>query len=673
VLRLERHRLGPRVFVLGRRVHEWHLGALVVTAAVVTALLSLIRPVAAVSAGLIGLWLIVKDWPDLIHASRDTTGWRLGLHRRPLPLRPVRRLDDVPALAAIATAVVGIVDLVSAVTPNVSWRGDALVHVEPVSVMRSAHALAVPTSFALMLTAYYLYRRRSGALHIALGLMVALTVFNVVKGLDIEEAVLSVSCAGLLWASRSSFYGRHEPGTIRSAALRLPLLLAGAFLTALAVVAIAAPASASFGAILRETGDLLLWQPGPFGFEDELAKTGLAVELISILTVLAAAYVLFRPLAAPRDLPDAELRHAAAKLVHEHGTDTLAFFKLRTDKHYLFNPGRTAFVGYRTESGVLMISGDPVGEPPAVADLMRSVVAFAEERSLRIAAVGVSPAGRAVFEQTGLRALYIGDEAIVETQQFSLEGRAIRKVRQSVSRLEKAGYRIHSAELGSLDESVTLELEEVADDWRRGAPERGFSMAMDSLRNPHGAKTLVVYATDEQGAIRGFLHFVPSYGRNAVSLSFMRRRHDTPNGLTEFMIVEAIDLMRGRGVTEVSLNFSVFARLIREPEGMLERVAGRLIVLGDTWFQIERLYRFNAKFFPRWEPRYFMYERRFGLPRAGIAALWLEGQLPRPALRSRRRDLSRVWSGRLRPRSARGSRLAPDDPEQVPDDQHVHR
>ena len=64
---------------------------------------------------------------------------------------------------------------------------------------------------------------------------------------------------------------------------------------------------------------------------------------------------------------------------------------------------------------------------------------------------------------------------------------------------------------------------------------------------------------------------------------------------------------------------------------------GKAIALGDTWFQIERLYRFNAKFFPRWEPRYFMYERRFGLPRAGIAALWLEGQLPKPALLGGRR------------------------------------
>jgi lysyl-tRNA synthetase, class II len=40
-----------------------------------------------------------------------------------------------------------------------------------------------------------------------------------------------------------------------------------------------------------------------------------------------------------------------------------------------------------------------------------------------------------LWEQPQLRARYIGDEAIVDTSSFSLEGRAIQKVRQSVSRL----------------------------------------------------------------------------------------------------------------------------------------------------------------------------------------------------------------------------------------------
>ena len=635
MLRIVRHRLGLRVYLFRRRIHEWHLGLAVLTGGAVAAMAGELTPVPALVIALVGLWLIAKDWSDLTRTRRDATSWRLGLHRRPFRFRPSRHLDDVPAIAAVGVAVVAIVDLVSAVTPNVSWRGHVLVHLEPLALMRGAHALAVPVSFALLITAYYLYRRRSRALRIAFVLMAALTVFNVVKGLDVEEAAMTAVAAALLWGSRSSFYVRHEPATLRSAVWRVPLLLAGVFLVSLAAVAFAAPATASASDIVRATGDLLLWQTAPFAFHDELAQTGLAVGLTGLLALLVGAYLIFRPLAAPRDLPDPELRRAAAELVREHGADTLSFFKLRTDKHYLFNPEETAFVGYRIESSVLMISGDPIGEQKGVATLLPVLVEFAEQRSLRLAALGVSSEARALLEQAGLRALYMGDEAIVDTGQFSLEGRPIRKVRQSVSRLRKAGYRTAVSELGSLDPAVVSRLEEIAQDWRRGAPERGFSMAMDSLRNPHGEKTLVVYAVDDQGEIRGFLHFVPTYGRDAVSLSFMRRQRETPNGLTEFMIVEAIDHLRARGVCEVSLNFAAFARLIRNPSGVVERTLGRVLALGDTWFQIERLYRFNAKFFPRWEPRYFMYERRFGLPRAGIAALWLEGQLPKPKIRHR--------------------------------------
>ena len=638
MLRFERHELGPRVYVFGLRIHEWHLGAAVVAVAVATGMTRWVGIVGTIVLGLVGVWLILKDWPDLTRSRRDTTGWRLWLHRRPLPLRPVRRLDDVPAIAAVATAIVGIIDLGSSLTPNVSWRGRVLVHFEPVGMMRSVHALAAPVSIALVITAYYLLRRRALAFRVALTLMILLTVFNLVKGLDIEEAILTAAGAALLWASRSSFYVRHEPTSLRSAIWRVPLLIGGGIAASIMLVIAAAPSGASARGVVRETFDLLLWQVGPYRFHDEFAHMGLGVELIGLAMLAGTGYLLFRPLAAPRDLPDAEVRHAAAALVREHGTDTLAFFKLRGDKHYLFSPDHKAFAGYRVESGVMMVSGDPVGDGEAVRALIPKIARFAEDRDLRIAALGVSAEGRALFEEAGLRALYLGDEAIVETRVFNLEGRAIRKVRQSVSRLEIAGYRTQTAELSALGVDVVGSLERIASDWRHGEIERGFSMAMDSLDNPHNAETLVVVALDADGEVRGFLHFVPVYGRSAVSLSFMRRDHDTPNGLTEFMIAKAIEELRERGIEEVSLNFAAFARLLREPHGVLERLAARVITLGDTWFQIERLYRFNAKFFPRWQPRYFMYERRFGLPRAGIAALWLEGQLPRPTRRGRERE-----------------------------------
>ena len=164
MFKVERHRLGVRVYVFGLRIHEWHLGLAVLAGDAVAVLLQALGVLPALGIALVGIWLIAKDWPDLTQSTRDTTAWRLGLHRKPLRLRPSQQLDDVPVVAAFAVAVVAVVDLVSAVTPNVSWRGHVLVHVEPLAVMRTAHALAVPVSFALLVTAYYLYRRRSHAL-----------------------------------------------------------------------------------------------------------------------------------------------------------------------------------------------------------------------------------------------------------------------------------------------------------------------------------------------------------------------------------------------------------------------------------------------------------------------------------------------------------------------------
>src|SRR6476619_783270 len=287
MLKFVRNPLGVRVYVLRRRIHEWHLGLAVLALGAVSTLIGVLGLVPVRGMALAGVWLVVKDWRDLTPSGRDATSWRLGLHRRPLRFRPSRQLDDVPAFAAVGVAVVAIIDLISAVTPNIGWRGDVLLDVEPVAVMRGAHALAVPVSFALLVTAYYLYRRRYRALQVALPLLAALTMFSLVKGLDLEEACLTATAAALLWAGRSSFCVRHAPGTLRAALWRVPLLFAVVFLASVTAVAFAAPGSASALDVVRGTGDLFLWQRPPFAFPaDELAQIGLAVQLTGLLALL---------------------------------------------------------------------------------------------------------------------------------------------------------------------------------------------------------------------------------------------------------------------------------------------------------------------------------------------------------------------------------------------------
>jgi len=505
----------------------------------------------------------------------------------------------LPRLAAGAAAFVGLVNIGSALTPNIRWRGHLLLQFEPVQAMRLFHALTLPAGTALLLVAPYLLKRRRRALQGAVVLMLALGAFDLLKGLDFEETLITWVTAAVLLCGRRSFTVRHDPITPASAIWRAPLLLGGG--AAIAVLA--------------------AWASQPDG-----------VQAVALVTLLSMTYVVFRPLAAPRGLPGPVARAAAAELVRAHGRDTLSFFKLRSDKQYFFAADRKAFVGYRIESGVLLLSGDPVGSPEAVGALLTELRRFAEVRGLRLGAVGASEALCPLYEEMGLRTIYLGDEAILELERFSLEGRAIRKVRQSVTRLIKAGYSAELRELATLEEATLEQVELVLERGREGAPERGFSMTMDSLQSQFCEETLVVLGRDPEGEIRGVLHFVPCYGRPAVSLSFMRRDPTTPNGLTEFLVVQAVDLLRQRRIEELSLNFAAFARYMHSPRKASERLLGKIATLCNPFFQIESLYRFNAKFFPRWEPRYLVYQGALGLPRASIAAMCAEGQLPKLSL-----------------------------------------
>ncbi|HEX3690488.1 MAG TPA: phosphatidylglycerol lysyltransferase domain-containing protein [Solirubrobacteraceae bacterium] len=542
-----------------------------------------------------------------------------------------------PALAAIAAALVGLINVASALTPDIRWRGRLLLDIEPVQAMRLFHAFALPAGAALLLVSPYLLKRRRRAWQTAISLMVALGLLDLLKGLDVEETVLTWATAAMLLSSAAEFRVQHDAITLRSSVWRVPVL--GAFGLSLAgFAAWISEGHPSFSSVARETGDLLAWQAGPLRFEQHaighhaVAWVPLGVHLLEIGTLLAMAYVIFRPLAAPASLPGPGARRAAAEIVRAHGSDTLSFFKLRADKQYFFSSDRSAFVGYRVENGVLLLSGDPVGPDEALAELLADLKTFARTRGLKLAAVGASERLLPLWERFGLRTMYLGDEAIIEVGEFSLEGRPIRKVRQSVSRLVKAGYVAELHRVSELTAAIAAEVEEVLKRGREGAPERGFSMAMDSLHGDHGEDTLVVLARDDSDSarpVRGVLHFVPCFGRSAMSLSFMRRDPSTPNGLTEFMVVSAVQLLRERGVDEMSLNFAAFARWIHSPERPAERALGKAIALGNRFFQIESLYRFNAKFFPRWQPRYLVYEGALGLPRASLAAMWAEGQIPK--------------------------------------------
>jgi lysyl-tRNA synthetase class 2 len=255
--------------------------------------------------------------------------------------------------------------------------------------------------------------------------------------------------------------------------------------------------------------------------------------------------------------------------------------------------------------------------------------------------MGCSELGGTAWHRAGLQALELGDEAVLQTATFSLDGRAMRGVRQAVRRVERAGYSCRVRRVRELSQQELAEVRRVAQSWRDGETERGFSMALGRCGDPADGECVLVTA-EREGQLRGLLHFVP-WGADGLSLDLMRRDRQSENGINELLVTEAVRAACDLGVTRLSLNFAVFRSALERGErlgaGPITRAWRSLLVFASRWWQIESLYRFNAKFGPEWEPRFVCFRTSRDLPRVAVAALEAEAFLvwpdlsPRPFLR----------------------------------------
>ena len=206
------------------------------------------------------------------------------------------------------------------------------------------------------------------------------------------------------------------------------------------------------------------------------------------------------------------------------------------------------------------MSGDPVGEESEIDALLaelqthraRPRLAARGRRRLRASTC------RATARSASSRSRW-GRRPCCGRRSSRSKGRAIRKVRQSVTRLQKAGYSFRVVAADDVSPELEEELADVSAAWRGDQPERGFSMTIDDLHVPG---TVLAIAADEHGRIGGFLHLAPSPAGGGWSLSTMRRRPDSPNGLTEFLIVETVEWAKAEGASELSLNFCAFTDVI---------------------------------------------------------------------------------------------------------------
>jgi len=615
-------------------------------------------PVADLHPAVVASWPLGASWPPAPEVAADR-----------VRVRRVRRL------AAGAIFLAGLFDLITAVSRPAAGDLHLIQEYLPLGVAQAAGALVALAGIGLIMLARGILRGQHRAWLVATVLLATTLGLHLVHGAHFGDLVLTLLVLLLLLAERDIFGAAADQASARSAAFTL--LIGGVMAVGAALLAIEVSGRVTRHPLPSWPHVLLAATEGLVGLhtvalpdpiEDWAFPSLLAV---GVGLALVALYLLTRPVVDRRLssgrpsstlIPAGEvtagglttdevtaggvtavpIRAVSARraadirardIVRRHGTGTLDYFALRDDKQWFFH--RDSLVAYAVYGGVCLVSPDPIGPQGERYHVWDAFRHYCDRRGWAVAVIAASEEWLPLYRDAGMRHVYIGDEALVDVQRFSLQGGSMKGLRQAVNRVERHGYTARFLDPSKITPEVGRPLVELMSRNRRGDEERGFSMMLGRMFDPRDTGLLLTAVYGPDGEPAAMCQFVPSAAIRGFSLDLMRRDPgDHPNGLLDFALCSTIEHLRRRGQHGLSLNFAAMRSTLEgeSGDGLTQRVERWALRRMSGVLQIESLWRFNAKYEPGWLPRYVVYDSLEQLAPALVSILRAESMSDMPVV-----------------------------------------
>ncbi len=546
---------------------------------------------------------------------------------------------------SLAVAAQGLINLFSALLSHPPQRLVALRRIVPTTVLDTSRTFTLLAGALLLVTAWGLRRGKRRAFVAAMFLCAVSVPVNMLKAFDFEEATAATALLFALGVTGDAF-------RVKSRELSLRALRSRALVAALAFVVYAVAGcwildalyggGGSFSRAVSEAAYRL------FGVGHEILTLPYQVGpharnvvrwFLDSLGILAFTFVAVIALAALKPVRHRgrhRLDTARVKaLLERYGDSSLAAFALAPDADYFFSANGRAVIAYRFESDTLIAIGDPIGPEEDLSPLLEAFAAHCSERDWSFAVFQARPERLPLYRALGWRALHIGEDPVLWTDRFTLEGSAMGDVRRATRKLESAGLLARhfvpganpfdSAHAGGLSD----QLRQISNEWlgSRRSGEKDFSMGRFDPQRLAREWIAVAWDREARRAV-GFVTWVPIWARRGWALDLMRRRNDAPAGVMEFLIAKSVEAAKERGDAMLSLSLSALAKVDgSEGKGALEptpdkaqdRARAFLMQHLARFYGFEGLFRWKEKFGPAFEDRYLVYPDPLQLPRVALA------------------------------------------------------
>lgn len=513
----------------------------------------------------------------------------------------------IPRLLSVLIFSAGVILLVSGATPNLPHRLEILRDLLPLPMIEISHFIGSLLGVVLLFLAFGIRQRLDAAYIMSIILLTLGVVTSLLKGLDYEEATFLGISLLLLLPSHKYFY--------RKSAFSSFWLSRTAFL-AIATALIGSIWLGFFAYRHVEYSNELWWK---FEFQGDVSRFLRATVGVAVLGVSLSLSRLLRPTRPRLGTVTSSDMETVSRIITDPSNDsTMAWLAVLGDKQFLFSESGHSFLMYAISGRSWIAMGDPVGDPEEAQELITDFRRQCARAGGWSVFYSVQEANLSLYIDQGLTLMKIGEDAVVDLSEFTIEGGARKTLRYTVRHIEqKDGARFEVLPQEQVQAHLP-ELRAISDKWltEKHTREKRFSLGNFSEEYISRFPIAVVIVEDR---IVAFANLWFSGTKEELSIDLMRYGNGAPSGTMDYLFVNLLLWGKEQGFRRFNLGLAPFAGLINSPTSSLWHQTGHLLYkYGEYFYNFRGLHDYKKKFSPHWSPRYLACPSGFAIPQVVV-------------------------------------------------------
>lgn len=519
-------------------------------------------------------------------------------------------------LPAVLIFITGIVNVISAITPALPKRLHALKNFLPVDFILVSHALVLISGLLLIIIAVFLIQGSKRAWYTAIILTAISAIGHLSKAIDYEEALFTGFVFLILYITRTHYRLKPNPFYTK---LSLKVILYGLIAILLyGILGFYFMDKHHFGIDFKFLQSIQITGKLFFLFNDSGLKphTHFGHFFIDSFYWAGSCYILF--IAVGLFIPYFKKPYNTEEevtlvntLVKKYGHSSLDYFKVYPDKLFYITPKKNAFISFKMAKNIALVLEDPVGEnEEAVKNAIVNFDAYCREYGFAALYYRVPKESLRIYKSLNKKSFPIGEEAIVNLDTFTLEGKKMKAMRNSVSHFTKNGF-ICQTYHPPIEEEILQKLEAVSQQWLHtlGQSELVFT---EGTFDPHILRDQTILTVEDlAGRVYAFLNLIPSFKAHEGSYDLIRKTSDAPNGVLDFLLVNTIRYLKDQGFQELNMGLTQLTGI--EGINLKERTVKFAYENLKTFDRFKNLRKYKEKFNPFWQKKYLVYDDSYYL------------------------------------------------------------